>query len=269
MYISHLKIKNYRTFKNFSINLKPLTLIIRENNIGKSNLLDSIGLILGQDVSFFKRRILETADFNHEVILDFKRKILDFSIPISEIEFPEINIEIILKDWDEDQETVISEWFNNPDFTEAVLSYNFSPTSKFNKIDDLQHQRNFISAFIHQNTAEVYENLPENVKLDLINFPISKYSYTITGGPANSQANSYHLNQLKFELLDALRDACSELVASHNNKLLFRILNSKEEKEYQDLKGQLVGLQQAIDENQALQDIKKGISVQLDKISLV
>lgn len=111
--------------------------------------------------------------------------------------------------------------------------------------------------------------MPENAKLDLINFPVSKYFYSIYGGPANSQANTYHLNQLKFELLDALRDACSELVASHNNKLLFRILNSKEEKEYQDLKGQLVGLQQAIDENDALQEIKKGISIQLDKISLV
>lgn len=61
---------------------------------------------------------------------------------------------------------------------------------------------------------------------------------------------------------------CTELVASHSNKLLFRILNSKEEKEYQDLKGQLVGLQQAINENKALQEIKQGISVQLDKISL-
>ena len=117
-------------------------------------------------------------------------------------------------------------------------------------------------------SPEGFDGLSENAKLDLVNFPISKYQYSIYGGTSEILANTYHLNQLKFELLDALRDACTELVASHNNKLLFRILNSKEENEYQDLKGQLVGLQQAINDNTALQEIKDGISVQLDKISL-
>ena len=269
MYISKLKIKNYRSFKDFEIELKPLTLIIGENNVGKSNLLDSLGLIFGQDVSFFKKRFLEVSDFNYDTLLDFKRQILDFTVSIETIEFPEIIIEATLKDWDDDQEAVISDWYSNPEFSEATISYVFAPVTNFNKQEELQHQRNFITEFINENTVAVYEKLPESAKLDLINFPISKYHYSIYGGLGKStQANTYHLNQLRFELLDALRDASTELVASHNNKLLFRILNSKEEKEYQDLKGQLVGLQQAINENRALQEIKKGISVQLDKISL-
>jgi len=268
MYISKLVIKNYRSFKNFTIVLKPLTLIIGENNIGKSNLLDSIGLIFGQDISFFKKRMLEVADFNYDVLLDFKRQILDINIPIEQIEYPQILIEATLKDWNDDQEAVISDWYSNADFTEATLTYVFAPSSKFNSLDELQQQRNFISKCRNEMTPVVFDNLLENAKLDLVNFPISKYHYNIFGGINDTQANSYHLNQLKFELLDALRDACTELVASHNNKLLFRILNSKEENEYQDLKGQLVGLQQAINDNTALQEIKEGISVQLDKISL-
>jgi len=269
MYISKLEIKNYRSFKDFEIELKPLTLIIGENNIGKSNLLDSIGLIFGQDISFFKKRFLEVADFNYNTLLDFKRQVLDFDISIDTIEFPEIVIEATLKDWDDDQESVISDWYSNPEFSEAIITYVFAPVTNFNKQDELQQQRNFITKFKNEITEPEYEKLPESAKLDLINFPISKYHYSIYGGLGkNTQANTYHLNQLRFELLDALRDASTELVASHNNKLLFRILNSKEEKEYQDLKGQLVGLQQAINENGALQEIKKGISVQLDKISL-
>ncbi|TDE52723.1 ATP-dependent nuclease [Flavobacterium sp. GT3P67] len=269
MYISKLVIKNYRTFKDFAISLKPLTLIIGENNIGKSNLLDSIGLIFGQDVSFFKRRILEVADFNYDVLLNFKKQILDFSIPIDQIEFPEILIEATLTDWDDDQESVISDWYSNAGFTEATLTYIFAPASKFNKLEELQQQRDFIENYKNEITTEAFNKLLDSAKLDLINFPISKYHYNIYGGASNNTlANGYHLNQLKFELLDALRDACTELVASHNNKLLFRILNSKEENEYQDLKGQLVGLQQAINDNKSLQEIKKGISFQLDKISL-
>jgi hypothetical protein len=58
--------------------------------------------------------------------------------------------------------------------------------------------------------------LSENAKLDLLNFPIAKYHYTIYGGKnRDTQANTYHLAQLRFELLDALRDTCNELVASH------------------------------------------------------
>ena len=51
MYVKKLEIENYRNFKNFSIDLKPLTLVIGENNVGKSNLLDSLGLIFSQEVS--------------------------------------------------------------------------------------------------------------------------------------------------------------------------------------------------------------------------
>lgn len=269
MYISQLVIKNYRTFNDFKIELKPLTLIVGENNIGKSNLLDSIGLIFGQDVSYNKRRILEVADFNYKEILRFKTQVLDFSVPIKDIVYPEIFIEATLKGWDDDQESVISDWYSNANFTEATLTYNFAPGSRFNRLEDLQKQRDFISKFIKENSKKYYDALPMSAKLDLINFPISKYFYTIYGGGNSStSANIYHLNQLKFELLDALRDACTELVASHNSRLLFRILNSKEEEKYQDLKGQLVGLQQAINDNATLQEIKNGISVQLDKISL-
>ena len=114
MYISKLTIKNYRTFKDFTINLKPLTLIIGENNVGKSNLLDSIGLIFGQEVSYFKRRVLEVADFNYDALLSFKQQILDTAIPVEDIVFPEIIIEATLTDWDADQESVICEIFFLP-----------------------------------------------------------------------------------------------------------------------------------------------------------
>lgn len=47
MYISKVEIKNYRNYEDFSIELKPFVTIIGENNIGKSNLLEAIFLVLG------------------------------------------------------------------------------------------------------------------------------------------------------------------------------------------------------------------------------
>lgn len=269
MFISQLRIRNYRNFIDFKLTLKPLTLIIGENNVGKSNLLDSIGLIFSQDVSFFKKRMLDVADFNYSTIKTFKKNILDPSIPAENIVFPEIEVEATLKGWDVDQEAVIADWFTDKECTEAKLRYVYAPVSSFNKIDEIIAQRQFIDDYKKQIGQENFASLLESSKLDLINFPISQYHYTIFGGnKTDGGANPFHLSQMKFELLDALRDAQEELVAGGNRKLLFRILNARDEKEYQQLKTELVGLQESIDNNNTLQTIKKGISDQLEKISL-
>ena len=269
MFVSKLEIENYSTFKEFSIDLKPLTQIIGENNIGKSNLLDSLGLIFSQEVSFFKRRTLEISDFNYETITTFKKAILDDSIPANEIVYPTIKIKATLTDFDEKQEAVITEWMSNDEFTEATLTYSFAPTSSFDAVKEIEQQRTFLKDYEKEIGTEAYEEIPENEILNLLNFPISKYHYRIYGGNQNETlANTYHLNQLKFELLDALRDAKTELSASRNSGLLFRVLNANEETDYQDLKKQLVGLQKAIEDNEAISGIKTRISEQLDKISL-
>jgi putative ATP-dependent endonuclease of OLD family len=269
MYISKLKILNYRTFKEFSIDLKPLTLIIGENNIGKSNLLDCIGLIFSQDVSYFKRRTLEIADFNYETIKELKRKIIDVNINPDKIEYPQIVIQATLTDWDTDQGAVVADWYSNSTFTEATLTYVFALNSRFNKDEEIKEQRTFLESYKKQCGEDEYSKISEENILGLINFPINKYYYNIYGGhSASGSANPYFLNQLKFELLDALRDACAELVASHHSKLLFRILNARDDSAYQDLKGQLIGLQDAIRHNATLAEIKSGISEQLEKISL-
>lgn len=64
MYISKVEIKNYRNYEDFSIELKPFVTIIGENNIGKSNLLEAIFLVLSHDISVYRKRKLEIGDFN-------------------------------------------------------------------------------------------------------------------------------------------------------------------------------------------------------------
>jgi putative ATP-dependent endonuclease of the OLD family len=47
MYISRLSIKNFRNFGDppFEIILRPFTLILGENNLGKTNLLAAVSLL--------------------------------------------------------------------------------------------------------------------------------------------------------------------------------------------------------------------------------
>lgn len=45
LYISRVKIKNYRNFKNVDVNLGHKQVIIGENNVGKTNFLRALQLI--------------------------------------------------------------------------------------------------------------------------------------------------------------------------------------------------------------------------------
>ena len=268
MHISKLEIENYRCFDDFTIDLKPLTLIIGENNIGKSNLLTSIGLLFSQELSFHKRRTLEIEDFNFNCIAKLKDAILDESIDPSDVKYPIVKITATLVDWDEDQESVIADWFSNAEFSEAKLTYLFAPSSSFDSEKEVVHQRQFLQK-TKEDLGEEYADLSLEQLRGIINFPISNYHFSIYGGnQLETQVNYHDLNMLKFELLDALRDAKTELTANKNSRLLYRVLNSKDHKEYQELKTELVGLANAIENNAAINSIEKGISEQLNKISL-
>jgi predicted ATP-dependent endonuclease of OLD family len=73
---------------------------------------------------------------------------------------------------------------------------------------------------------------------------------------------------LKMELLDALRDAKKELVASGEYRLLFRILNRREEAEYSEIKKHLLALDNIVKKHSVLKSIKTDIEGLLDTISL-
>ena len=71
MYIRKVEIENYRAFKNFEIKFSPLSVIIGENEAGKTNLFDALALPLNNnDISFNKKR-LSVSDINREAIKDF------------------------------------------------------------------------------------------------------------------------------------------------------------------------------------------------------
>lgn len=49
MYLSNIKVENFRNLENFEIDLQPgLNVILGENNVGKSNLIDAIRIALNK-----------------------------------------------------------------------------------------------------------------------------------------------------------------------------------------------------------------------------
>ncbi|KPC97173.1 hypothetical protein LR69_04624 [Geobacillus sp. BCO2] len=57
------------------------------------------------------------------------------------IKFPEVKVEIVLEDMDDDQLAVVGDWFFEPTFTKAKLTYLFRPRPGFKKSDWINQQK--------------------------------------------------------------------------------------------------------------------------------
>ena len=71
-----------------------------------------------------------------------------------------------------------------------------------------------------------------------------------------------------MEYLDALRDAQKELIASSEYRLLFRLLNKQDEREFVKVKQKLIELEDEIRNNPCLDSIVSNVSTLLEKVSL-
>lgn len=272
MYIQKISIQNYRNFKQLSIKLQKFTLIIGENNIGKTNLLNALGLIFSNEISFISKRTLELEDIHYYSVQEFKKEIADLKIQTKDVNFPEVKIDVWMKDFKSqegdcssgsDQEAVVGDWFIDSNLQQAKLTYLFAPKKDLKEW--INEQRNSFPPKIDGEDDETYSKRI----LKSIDFPIKFYGYTIYGADnPHKQVDWYFLKMLKMEFLDALRDARKELTASGKHRLLYKILVNRPDDKYKEIQEQLIALNQQIESNEELKKIALEISEFLSKISL-
>jgi len=240
VYIKKLTIQNYRNFGDpaFELPLKQFTLILGENNVGKTNLLKALCLLLGQEFSVRQSRMLQLEDVNFQSTAQFRKQVADTSVALKDVQFPEVIVNAFLTDMNEDQEAVVGDWFTDATLTDAQITYRFSLRSSFDGLHWIKQQRKLLQKLISPAT-EGDSDLPESTESqstpspspnvddlwEMVDFPIGEYRYVIYGGgrPSN-ECESYLLQMLKIEPLDALRDAQRELVAGGERRLLYRVL---------------------------------------------
>lgn len=278
MYISKIIVQNYRNFSSLELDLQSFTLIIGENNVGKTNLLNAIGLILSPDISFFQKRVLETDDFHYQTILSFKKQVIAES-DFSKLIFPEIRVDLVFEKMSHDQKAVMNDCFINDRMVKIGEKAQITYLSSISQKSDLEKKwfseikRNLSSlSTIVTETPEQFEQR----QIQSISFPIEYYRYILFGGNNETQKVDFSwLSFLKMELLDALRDAKSQLLAGGRNTLLFSILNTRtteqtttSKKDIDSIKEKLAELNQIISkETSVFTDIKKDIEKFLKQIS--
>lgn len=153
LYISRVKIKNFRNFKNVDVNLGHKEVIIGENNVGKTNFLRALQLILDPSLSD-EDRMLDESDFN-DTLLN----------PMDNNE--EIQIDIFISYYKNNKTilTVLEDATvkNEKDEEELQITYKFFP--HFDDNGDREYEFNIYKANIESRKFGSYERRYLNLKV--------------------------------------------------------------------------------------------------------
>lgn len=162
-YISRVQIKNFRNFLDADVNLEHKAVIIGENNVGKTNFLRAIQLILDRDFSDSDRQLSE-GDFHDS---------LDEPMKNGE----EIEIKVNIKGFEHNSKLIAQfdsalvsaapqtlefryRFFPNTDTSGAILSYSFAiykgPTDK---IPFTSEDRKYLNIYVVRALRDVEREL--------------------------------------------------------------------------------------------------------------
>ncbi|MGF7033505.1 putative ATP-dependent endonuclease of OLD family [Paenibacillus mucilaginosus] len=232
MYISKMSISNYKSFVDFSIEYnKGLSVIIGENNIGKSNMLDALSLIFISNYGWKKRQLTQD-DFNNELV-------------IQDV-WPSIKVEVTLSDINTDDEMALTYKWLTQEPGKAKLTYIFRPKANCKK------------------------DAPANpTAIKDLKVPVDQYEWVIYGGEKETTDIFDHqmLQRFTYEWVDALRDATSELSKSAGK--LHKIISTYDQDESN--KGQVIQkiqeLNQQIKQSSEIDKAQTSINNYLKQIS--
>lgn len=214
MYIRTVKIENYRAFKEFEIKLSPLSLIIGENEAGKTNLFDALALPLnGNDISFYKKR-LSVSDINREAIKDFYQAIIN-GMEDDEIKdlIPKVRIEVEFTDPKNIiEEGVIGKWIIGEEADNSYrIRYDFRPKEVDHFVNTVKDQ---------------LKGIKDIKDTRWFNLPIELYDYDVTQSNNGLKVSYSDLRLISLNSINAERDDFAESNTQKSNDILTKMLIS-------------------------------------------
>lgn len=225
MYISNIKILNYRNLKNVDIELAQTVTIIGSNNSGKSNLLKAITLpfladeiaYVGKNLTWFDINSSAKNDY-YQFLIDNKESILTDKITLKDFEkqIPKIKIEVNITPKKEELYYVKELGY---EISEGNISYGLY--YEFAPVNDLDFYKTIKSVL---KSEDVNSETVNDLKLNLL--PIELYKYSI-GVPNKGQISYDILKQFKYTSLMAERDEFSKSNEKLGSKSLVKILQAK------------------------------------------
>ena len=200
MYISHIKVKGFRNFKDSDIEFNDgLNVLIGHNNAGKTNLLKALQLVIEPH---YRYRRLNANDFNRDISLE-NLKSQSPSVTIS-VTFKNSNIE-----YNEQEEDlrVVANWFTDKENGyAAMLTYRFYLPAE--KEDDYKAAMADVEDI--KNGWSILEN-------DFLRY----YVYKLLAGPLDApiQPEMDKLERFDFQFLGAMRNVEDDMFYGRSTML--------------------------------------------------
>ena len=221
MYISKIKIDNFRNFKENEIEFNDgINVIIGHNNAGKSNLIKALGLVLNPN----SKKRLSIHDFNMNASLDELRK-----------HSPKVSITVTISKGNtsnNDDLVTVSEWLTSlTEDYEAKLTYEFFlperyESAYFDRMNDIlgSYRSGFCAPYtmkyilLSKPLVGPISRMKNEAFKTISNEFLRFYTYKIWGGEVanQNQADSESLQKFDFQFLDAIRDVERDLISGRN-----------------------------------------------------
>ena len=212
MYISDVEINNYRGFRQLGVSLSKMTLIIGENDIGKTNFLSALALPLSNNRLDFNQKRLGVSDINSESIKAFYKSIVDNedeNIQLKKI--PKVSILIRFKDVKNYYETeIVRKWLTEVDGKPCYeIRYDFRP----------KNDSEFLTT-----VKELLKDTEIPADEQWYTLPIEHYEYQIVSANNEKQISFKDLRHIVINTIHAERDDFSDSSSMKANNILTKLL---------------------------------------------
>jgi len=220
MFIKNVRIKNFRNFREYSLELNPFSILIGENDIGKSNFLEALSLPLSNNDFQRRSKSLKISDFNFDAIDDFInyieknktviRKNLDAEKDIEEVIslIPRIEVELtFVEPQNAYERALLKDWINEDSDENTIynIQYVFQPRKNIEVI-------------------EVFLEACNKGELSNMILPINLYDYNIVSMNNLKRIMYKRLSNFGISIINAERDTFSESDHQKSNRLVSELL---------------------------------------------
>ncbi|WP_226916075.1 AAA family ATPase [Pseudoalteromonas undina] len=137
MYIKKVTINNYRNFRSFVAQLQQLTVVIGENDTGKTNFFTALSLPLSGNQIDFNHKRLSVSDINKDAVIDFLTSVVNEEAEENQLQkTPKVSVTVEFADPKDAYETaLLAKWIVAGDEETYKIRYDFKPKSDKDLLD--------------------------------------------------------------------------------------------------------------------------------------
>lgn len=209
MYIKKVTINNYRSFRFFEAELQKLTVVIGENDTGKTNFFTALSLPLSGNQIDFNQKRLSISDINKDAVIDFLTSVINNDAdPLQKI--PKVSVTVEFADPKDGYETaLLAKWLVSEGGKETYkIRYEFKPKDENDLLD-------------------VVKKTLDGKTINDINWfilPIELYDYQIVSVNNGKTIAYSDLKNVSIHSINAERDDFSESNTMKSNSIFTKLL---------------------------------------------